>query len=201
MLLKGPELTARMEGEEPELLVVPRPDLVELRENGSASIDLRLGRWFRTMRQSRLSLLPSVAEESGLGQEQGNITKEYYVPFGDQFVLHPGKFLLGITLEWIRLPVSLAGYVTGKSSLGRRGLIIETAAGIHPGFTGCLTLELTNLGEIPIGLVPGMQICQVFLHEVSGEGDSAKSRFLGRRKSTVGRTVRDPVLEKLKRTT
>lgn len=92
--------------------------------------------------------------------------KRHFVSFGDRFVLHPNSFVLGSTLEWIRVPVNMGGYVTGKSSWGRRGLIIETAAGIHPGFTGCLTLELTNVGEVPIALYPAFFICQVFFHAI-----------------------------------
>lgn len=202
MLLKASELCKLMQCDSAgstSLSIVPRPDLSVLEKSGTASIDLRLGRWFRTMRQTRISLLSSVEGQSVNEEspEPSATSKEHYVPFGSDFVLHPGKFLLGITLEWIRLPRFLAGYVTGKSSLGRRGLIIETAAGIHPGFTGCLTLELTNVGEIPISLMPGMQICQIFLHEVSNEGDPARSQFLGRRKSTVGKLANDPVLAKL----
>jgi dCTP deaminase len=76
--------------------------------------------------------------------------RQHFVPFGQKFVLHPGRFALGSTLEWLRLPATMSGYVTGKSSLGRHGLIIETAAGIHPSFSGCLTLELANVGEVPL---------------------------------------------------
>jgi dCTP deaminase len=101
-------------------------------------------------------------------------------------VLHPGKFVLGITLEWLRLPGDLAGYVTGKSSLGRRGLIIETAAGVQPGFAGCLTLELANVGEIPVKLVPGMKICQLFLHKTMSVNSRASSQFKGARKPGLG---------------
>jgi dCTP deaminase len=88
-----------------------------------------------------------------------------FIPFGNRFVLHPGQFLLGISFEWLKFPRDLAGFVTGKSSWGRRGLIIETAAGIHPGFCGCLTLEIGNVGPVPIPLIPGMKICQVFFRE------------------------------------
>lgn len=76
--------------------------------------------------------------------------------------MHPKTFLLAVTLEWIRVPLHLAGMITGKSSWGRRGLIVETAPGIHPGFTGCLTLELTNVGEIPIAISPGSEYASFF---------------------------------------
>src|SRR5262245_18868742 len=100
-----------------------------------------------------------------IDQEQGaQLNKTHYVRFGDKYILHPGSFVFGVTLEWLRLPGDLAAYVIGRSSWGRRGLIIATATGVHPGFKGCLTLALTNVGEIPIAIKPGMETCQLFLH-------------------------------------
>jgi len=126
-------------------------------------------------------------------------TKTHYVPFGDSYFLHPRSFVLGTTLEWVRLPRDLAAYVVGRSSWGRRGLIIATATGVHPGFTGCITLELTNVGEIPIAIKPGMAVCQLFFHEVSGPeaagGD--RSQFAASRKPTVGRINADEFFRKL----
>ena len=111
----------------------------------------------------------------------------------------PRSFVLGVTLEWIRLPKDLAGYVTAKSSWGRRGLIIATATGVHPGFTGCLTLELSNVGEIPIAIKPGMTICQLFLHSVddSGSEHTDRSRFVGMRKPILGEITQDEMARKL----
>src|SRR3546814_13637367 len=103
------------------------------------------------------------------------------MPFGSNYVLHPGRFVLGVTLEWLRLPASLSGYVTGKSSLGRHGLVIETAAGIHPQFSGCLTLELATVGEVPLEIYPGMPICQIFLHRTQAGEEREPDRFSGRK--------------------
>lgn len=164
-----------------QLSVIPAPDERVFRSGAGASIDLRLGRWFRTMRQSNLHIL-----DLSKSEEDSKFTKEHFVPFDQPFVLHPGKFVLGITLEWLRLPGDLAGYVTGKSSLGRRGLIIETAAGVQPGYAGCLTLELANVGEIPVKLVPGMKICQLFLHKTLSTNSGASSQFKGTRKPGLG---------------
>lgn len=183
------------------LSVVPRPDTDALTAAGAASMDLRLGRWFRTLRPSRTAQLnmnlPTVASD---GRENLVPTKEYFVPFGEPFVLHPHNFVLGVTLEWMRLPSDLGGYVTGKSSLGRRGLIIETAAGIQPGFCGCLALELSNVGEVPLALVPGMQVCQIFLHEVAPDPKPAKTQFTGRRKPIMGSIKTDPIVASLGKT-
>jgi dCTP deaminase len=137
------------------LSIVPQPDLASVLHFGAASIDLRLGRWFRTLRPSRTHLLDiSLGLSPDTSQQDAHLTKEYFVRFGEKFVLHPHNFVLGITLEWVRLPADLGGYIAGKSSLGRRGLIIETAAGLQPGFSGCLALELSNVGEVPIALPP-----------------------------------------------
>jgi len=174
--------------------VIPLVDIERLRMKQSASLDLRLGRWFRTMRQTKVTSL-----KIGDDRSEEALSREHYVKFNDYFVLHPAQFVLGVTLEWLNLPTDLAGYVVGKSSWGRRGLIIETAAGIHPGFTGCLTLELANVGSTPIELSPGMQVCQIFFHNVNGEGDqrSAATQFVGFRKPGLGKVERDATLDAL----
>lgn len=173
------------------LKIIPKPNLDELRQKGGASIDLRLGRWFLTIRQSSATLIDIDRDQATISGQ-----RRYFVPFDQQFILHPGRFVLGITLEWVCLPGKIAAYVTGKSSWGRRGLIIETAAGVHPGFSGCLALELANVGELPIALRPGMPICQIFLHETS-EGKTASSAFDGRRRPVLGAIRKDKVLARL----
>jgi dCTP deaminase len=171
----------RQRGKPSQLSIVPEPDEKSFTLHGGASIDLRLGRWFRTMKQANIPYLKLDKSDS-----DGEVTKEIFIPFSQEFYLHPGKFVLGITLEWISLPGDIVAFVTGKSSLGRRGLIIETSAGVHPGFAGCLTLELANVGEIPIALVPGMEICQIFFHQTPSMRDVASSQFKGRRKPGLG---------------
>jgi deoxycytidine triphosphate deaminase len=164
----------------------------EKKLDGAASIDLRLGTWFLTTRRTRVPTL-EISEFSALEQRlrrygrakkldeeaqkaleaallpkvrDTQVVQSEHVRFGQDFILHPGRFVLGVTLEWFRLPSDLGGYVTGRSSWGRRGLIIATATGVHPGFTGCLTLELANLGDIPIAIRPGMTSGQLFLHDI-----------------------------------
>jgi dCTP deaminase len=132
--------------------------------------------------------------------EAKQLTKLHYVPFGRDFVLHPRSFVLGTTLEWIRLPRNISGFVVGRSSWGRRGLIIATATGVHPGFTGCLTLEISNVGEIAIAVKPGLAICQLFLHDVTRLRDYVdQSPFIGRRRPVLGTIVPDAFAEKLGR--
>ncbi len=97
-------------------------------------------------------------------------TDRIYVPIGDFFVLHPRQFVLGETLEWIHLSPTECAFVTSRSSWGRDGLVIATAIGVHPTYTGILTLELTNVGEIPLKLYPGLAIAQLFIAEVTRTG-------------------------------
>jgi dCTP deaminase len=168
-----------------------------LRKQGSASVDLRLGTWFITLRQSRAAAMPLAGQDEQA--HRGRLARSQYVPFGDEYILHPKHFVLGATMEWIRFPARLAGYVAGKSSLGRQGLIIATAVGIHPGFSGCLTLEITNLGEMPIKIIPGMQICQLFIHDVDTDSDAKdQSQANAKRRPALGSIELDQIAESLR---
>jgi dCTP deaminase len=130
------------------------------------AVDLRLGTWFEIPRlHTRVahdlkSPGPREADEERPG-------KTVYIPFGGDFFLHPGSFVLAVTLEWLKIPADLGAVVTGKSKWGRRGLNVATATLVHPNFVGCLTLELANIGEHPITLKPGIPICHLALQQLS----------------------------------
>lgn len=115
--------------------------------------------------------------------------KSILLPFGGEFIIHPGRFVLAITLEWISLPNNRSAYVTGKSNIGRRGLVIETAPGVHPHFKGCLTLEMANLGEIPLEITPGMKICQLFIDETCDCPQPPDSQFASQIKPVFGKNI------------
>jgi dCTP deaminase len=180
--------------------IVPVPDIAKIKQRGGTSIDLRLGRWFRSFKQSKSSHYSLWADDLavGSGQQTQLKTNEHFVPFGEPFILHPGRFVLGVTMEWLTLPNSISGYVTGKSSLGRHGLVIETAAGLHPNFSGCLTLELANVGEVPVAISPGMEICQIFLHQVESGAGANPGTFSGQRKPAVSLGKPDQVFARLR---
>jgi len=184
--------------DEGRLTVVPLPDDETLRKRAATSIDLRLGRWFRAFKQTRAQAYPLAVVQSDAADAEVSRTRQHFVPFGEAFVLHPGRFVLGVTLEWLQLPAGLSGYVTGKSSLGRHGLVIETAAGIHPHFSGCLTLELANMGEVPLAIYPGMTVCQVFLHRTRPGDRADLGMFSGRRKPVLSPPKLDPIFEQLR---
>jgi len=201
MILKTNQIAQELESpsdRDDPLIITPQPELDDLRTSGAASIDIRLGCWFLACRPSRSEIL-DVYKQDANAPNEAKLTKSYYVPFGEGFVLHPKAFVLGVTMEWFRFPSNLAAYIIGRSSWGRHGLIIATATGVHPGFTGCLTLELSNIGEIPIKIKPGTTVCQIFFHEVkSGDQKNVdRSFFIGRRKPTLGIIELDKIAEGL----
>lgn len=202
-MLSAPEILKALASElgaNDKLTVVPWPDKVAIARRGATSIDLRLGRWFRSFKQTRTKSVALVggAAEPNRGVRDTSPTKQHFVPFGESYVLHPGRFVLGATLEWLHLPRCLSGYVTGKSSLGRHGLVIETAAGIHPLFSGCLTLELANVGEVPLEIYPGMSVCQIFLHRTQPSDADDLGQFSGKRKPILTAPPIDPIFERLR---
>ena len=119
-----------------------------------SSVDVRVDRYFRVFRNSRYPYIDVKAEQEDLTE---------MVEVGDEpFILHPGEFVLGSTLERIRLPDDLVARLEGKSSLGRLGLLIHSTAGfIDPGWDGHVTLELSNVANLPITIFPGMKIGQI----------------------------------------
>ena len=122
-----------------------------------ASIDLRLGREFLEFQRTNIPCIHPNSE-----REVGE-----YVEEGEEFILHPGDFVLGTTKERVEIPPDLLGTVQGRSSLGRLAIVIHATAGIiDPGYRGQITLELSNLGTAPVALNPDMRISQVIFTEL-----------------------------------
>jgi dCTP deaminase len=120
-----------------------------------ASVDLRLGDSFRVFHNYRVSTIDLRNPPEGL-------TEEVVLAKDEAFVIHPGEFCLGRTLEWVELPDDIVARIEGKSSIGRLGLIVHATAGFcDPGWKGTLTLELNNLTRVPIKLYPGLLIAQL----------------------------------------
>ena len=200
-VLSSLDLWERMASNQEEnrrLFLVPRPNEPEVTApDGGASIELRLGTWFLSLRQSNLPCLNMFRQEAELPESR--ITKRHFVRYGEKFYLHPRSFVLAATMEWIKLPLDLSGDVIGKSSIGRHGLVIATATGVQPGFTGCLTLEIANLGELPLPLSPGMKIGQLFLHTLKSPVKSADESSFACLRRPVLHGLKDPVLSALER--
>ena len=120
-----------------------------------ASVDLRLGDSFRVFHNHRASAID-------LRDPPQHLTEEVKVTGDEPFVIHPGEFALGRTMEWVELPDDIVARIEGKSSLGRLGLIVHATAGFcDPGWKGTLTLELANLTRVPIRLYHGLAIAQL----------------------------------------
>jgi dCTP deaminase len=120
-----------------------------------ASVDLKLGTSFRVFHNHRLPAIDLAEPPTG-------VTEHVQIEDTASFVIHPGEFVLGSTVEWVQLPDDIVARIEGKSSLGRLGLIVHATAGfVDPGFSGTLTLEITNLTRVPIVLWPGKPIAQL----------------------------------------
>ncbi len=153
-----------------------------------SSVDVRLDRYFRLFDNHKYPYIDPA-------QEQPELTRLIEVPQGEPFVLHPGEFVLGSTYETITLPDDVAARLEGKSSLGRLGLLTHSTAGfIDPGFSGHVTLELSNTATLPILLWPGMKIGQFCFFRLSspavnpyGSGANG-SRYQGQRGPTASRS-------------
>jgi dCTP deaminase len=153
-----------------------------------SSVDVRLDKFFRVFENHKYSVIdPSI--------EQSELTREVVADDVEAFILHPGEFVLASTYEIITLPDDIAGRLEGKSSLGRLGLLTHSTAGfIDPGFSGHITLELSNVANLPVKLFPGMKIGQLCLIKLSSPAEhpygSAKygSRYQGQRGPTASRS-------------
>ncbi|MCX6422324.1 MAG: dCTP deaminase [Actinobacteria bacterium] len=153
-----------------------------------SSVDVRLDRYFRVFENH---LYPHIDP----AEEQADLTRLVETGPDEAFILHPGEFALASTYEVITLPDDIAGRLEGKSSLGRLGLLTHSTAGfIDPGFSGHVTLELSNVATLPIKLWPGMKIGQLCLFRLSSPAEHPYgsavygSRYQGQRGPTPSRS-------------
>lgn len=156
-----------------------------------SSVDLHLDRSFRVFRNNRYPFID-------VRSPQPDLTEMLTVNDDEPFVLHPGEFVLGQTLEWVELPNNLVSRLEGKSSLGRLGLLIHSTAGyVDPGWKGNLTLELSNVANLPIALYFGMKIGQISFFKMSSPVErpygtpSLGSRYQGQSEPTASAFHRD----------
>jgi dCTP deaminase len=152
-----------------------------------ASVDVRLDRFFRVFLNHTMPVID-------VKQNLEELTRLVELDEDRTFVLHPGEFVLGSTLERVALPVDLVGRVEGKSSLGRLGLLIHSTAGfVDPGWNGHITLELSNVANLPITLYPGMKIGQISFLRMTTPADvpygtgQLGSKYQGQRGPTPSR--------------
>ena len=156
-----------------------------------SSIDVRVDRYFRVFENHRYPFIdPKLPQD--------DLTKEVTTDMDHPFMLHPGEFVLGSTLESVRLGNDIVARLEGKSSLGRLGLLIHSTAGfVDPGFEGYLTLELSNVATLPIAIYPGMKIGQLSFYELSTAAEhpygsrGAHSKYQGQRGPTPSKMHED----------
>jgi dCTP deaminase len=156
-----------------------------------SSVDLHLDRRFRVFRNNRYAFIDVRAP-------QPDLTELLTIEDDEPFILHPGEFVLGQTHEWVELPDDLVARLEGKSSLGRLGLLIHSTAGyVDPGWKGNLTLELSNVANLPIALYSGMRIGQISFFKMSSPVDrpygspELGSKYQGQSEPTASAFHRD----------
>lgn len=154
-----------------------------------ASVDVRLDRYFRLFDNHKYAMIDPATEQTDL-------TREVAVDPEEAYMLHPGEFVLASTYEEITLPDDVAARLEGKSSLGRLGLLTHSTAGfIDPGFSGHITLELSNMATLPVALWPGMKIGQLCFFQLSSVSENPYgsagnlNRYLGQRGPTPSRSA------------
>ncbi len=156
-----------------------------------SSVDVRVDRFFRVFRNSRYPYID-------VKQEQEELTELVEIDDDTAFILHPGEFVLGSTLERVKLPDDLVARLEGKSSLCRLGLLIHSTAGfIDPGWDGHVTLELSNVANLPITIYHGMKIGQISFMELTEPAEAPYgagaigSKYQGQRGPTPSRYWRN----------
>lgn len=159
--------------------ITPEPDLATQLQ--PASFDLRLSSKFRVFRATSTPYIDpqdantfaEMTELTDVAADGSNVPLLPHMPEGPRpFVIHPGEFVLGMTKESVELPDDITARVEGRSSLGRLGIIIHSTAGyIDPGFRGNVTLEITNIGSVPVLLHPDMRICQLAFQAMSSPSE------------------------------
>ncbi|SEK36555.1 dCTP deaminase [Haloferax larsenii] len=189
MILSDADILARLEAGD---LVIDPLDDIDMQVQ-PASVDLRLGTEFLEFQRTNISCIHPNRED-----EVSTYVDETYVEEGDDFILHPGDFVLGTTKEHVEIPDDLLATVEGRSSLGRLAIVIHATAGIvDPGYEGQITLELSNLGSAPVALTPGMRISQLVFTEMKSPADrpygaERGSKYQGQRGPQASRIGSDP---------
>jgi dCTP deaminase len=147
------------------IIVKPKPDLTK--QLGTSSLDLRLGYYFRVFKHRRMPFVDPFDPTTMEG-----MTEEVKISQKEPYVIQPREFVLASILEWVELPDDMSARIDGRSSLGRLGLVIHSTAGhIDAGFQGAITLELSNIGMMPILLYPKMRVCQLVFEPLSSPAD------------------------------
>lgn len=175
---------------EKRIIIKPKPVLSK--QLGPASLDLRLGRGFRIFNSTKKPYINPLDHKTFK-----NLTKLVEIKGKKPFILHKGEFVLSTTVEEITLPNDVGARIEGRSSWGRLGLIVHSTAGyVDPGFKGRLTLEMSNIGILPILLYPGMRICQLAFESLTSPAENPyskrkSSKYYGNQLPTESKIYKD----------
>ncbi len=156
-----------------------------------SSVDLILSNEFRVFEHTEKAFIDPL-KDGGL-EEYTRLKKVEDGPF----IIHPGQFVLGSTKERVKIPYDLVGRLEGRSSLGRLGIVVHSTAGyVDPGFYGTLTLEIGNMGNMPVALYPGMRVCQLTLVKMSSEPERTydkkpDAKYLGQKSPEASKITAD----------
>lgn len=189
MILSDQDILRHLE--EGSLKIEPLEDIDQ--QVQPASVDLRLGSKFLEFQRTNISCIHPTRE-----REVSEYISETAVDEGDEFILHPGDFVLGTTKESVEIPPDLVANVEGRSSLGRLAVVVHATAGfVDPGYRGQITLELSNLGTAPVALTPGMRVSQLVFTELSSPanrpyGSGRNSKYQDQSGPEASRIGRDP---------
>ena len=173
-------------------IVITSPKDDHMQHIHASSMDFRLGHFFKVYDHASQALLDPANPET-----LQNCTKLIEIAEGKPFIVQPHEFVLGVTMETIKLPDDLVARVEGRSSLGRLGSIVHSTAGyIDPGFEGTITLEITNINRMPVALYPGMRVGQFAFQTMTSMADmpyhrKPNSKYQGQKLPEESRIARD----------
>ncbi|MCX6829593.1 MAG: dCTP deaminase [candidate division Zixibacteria bacterium] len=164
-VLNTKEILARLCDKDPHRRLIITP-LLEKSQVADGAVDIRLSTEFIVTRRTEFPSL-DVKDAAEHAKNAWRYQTWQRINFGEKMVLHPNELVLASTFEYICLPNDIFAYVLSRSSWGRLGLVVATATAINPGYKGCLTLEMVNLGRVPLVLYPGLPVAQLILHLAS----------------------------------
>ena len=163
-----------------------------------SSVDMRLGDEFKVFKVIRKAYIDPKDED-----DISSYMEEVKVPQGEAFIIHPNEFALATTAEYVKIPDDLVARVEGRSSMGRLGVTMHVTAGfIDPGFEGNITLEISNIGAMPVALYPGQRVCQIVFETMTSPAEvpyghpSRNSKYMGQTRPESSRVKLDYELKK-----
>jgi dCTP deaminase len=180
MTLARDEIQERINRDVSKKPIIVTPLLDRNTQIGPCGIDVRLGKQFIIFNENIQDVFSFDLEKN---KNINVFHNEIVLSMGDSIIIHPGKVVIASTFEYVSIPVDLECQVEGRSSWARLGLVIATASTIEPGYKGMITLELSNIGKIPITLYPGLRIAQLLFHttienKVDDYSDPSKKKYV-----------------------